>query len=339
MGVALDSIYDSNISTSTRLSLPDLISKTLHISLRLEQWRNTNMPMGPIDTSVDFSSWAPGSFDSERNRILTSIFYYRTAILIHGPVLMHVLELATNGSSNVSTTVLQDTVTSLLKSDFAAVTGLHYLIRGIIRYNRSFLKCNPIWWTCNYAGECLHPVLVASLLINESALTLSLHLFGFWVASNSTQSSFIALGKESAELEYILREFLDTLKAIGVSSAMSVKAHRCLHRHLTFLTTSGMSPSMTGSTDPTEPPNSNYFSGPTSTTNSQPNRQPDPVANQIRDFQAAPVIPNQGTNDAADFLGNTALEWFGGVDFQDLFNADSFGLELGVSDFDATGLI
>ena len=152
MGVALDSIYDSNISTSTRLPLTDLISKTLHISLRLENWRRANMPSGPIDPSVDFSSWDQSMFDSERNRILTSIFYYRTAILIHGALLMHVLELATGGSDDVSCTVLQDSVTSLLKSDFAAVTGLHHLIRGIFQHNRPFLKSNPIWWTCNYAG-------------------------------------------------------------------------------------------------------------------------------------------------------------------------------------------
>ena len=243
MGVALDSIYDSNISTSTRTPLADLISKTLQLSLRLESWRRTNMPAGPIDTSLDFSSWDQSTFDSERNRILTSMFYYRTAILIHGSLLMHVLELATGGSSEVACTVLQDSVTSLLKSDFAAVTGLHHLIRGILQYNRHFLKSNPIWWTCNYAGRYYKAAEVESVLLLTGAtlaLTLSLHLFGFWVASKSPQASFIALGMESSELEYTLQEFLDTLKAIGVSSAMSVKAHRCLHRHLTFLTSAGM---------------------------------------------------------------------------------------------------
>lgn len=44
-------------------------------------------------------------------------------------------------------------------------------------------------------------------------------------------------------------------------------------------------------------------------------------------------------NVAADFLGDIPSEWLRNFDFQDLFNADSFGVELGVSDFDATGLI
>lgn len=50
----------------------------------------------------------------------------------------------------------------------------------------------------------------------------------------------MALGMSTAELESHLHDFLDTLKAIGASSAMSVKAHRCLHRHLTVLSSVGM---------------------------------------------------------------------------------------------------
>jgi hypothetical protein len=152
MAAALDSIYDSNISTSTRLSLEDLTSKTLHLSLRLETWLLTNMPGGLIDTSVGFSTWNPASFDSERNRILISIFYYRTSLLIHGPLLMYVLELATRGSSDVSSIIVRDSVSSLLRADFSAVLGFHHLVRAIVQYNRPFLKCNAVWWTCNYAG-------------------------------------------------------------------------------------------------------------------------------------------------------------------------------------------
>lgn len=65
-------------------------------------------------------------------------------------------------------------------------------------------------------------------------------MFAFWIASKSPQASFIALGMSTAELESHLQDFLDTLKAIGVASAMSVKAHRCLHRHLSVLSSVGM---------------------------------------------------------------------------------------------------
>lgn len=75
--------------------------------------------------------------------------------------------------------------------------------------------------------------------------------------------------------------------------------------------------------------------------NSHPSAQADPGTDRSGDFSTTSAVPNasQDVRDGADFLGNTAVEWFGDVDFQYLFNADSFGLQLGVSDFDATGLI
>ena len=180
-------------------------------------------------------------------------------------------------------------------------------------------------------------------LTETKALTLSLHLFGFWVASKNPRASFIALGRESAELEYTLQEFLDTLKAIGVSSAMSVKAHRCLHRHLTFLTSTGMTVHPGGGSEEGGIEMLIFhLAGPTSTINTHPNgAQADPGTDRLGDFTAPSVVPsaNPDVHDGADFLGNTAVEWFGDVDFQYLFNADSFGMQLGVSDFDATGLI
>ncbi|CAM1505903.1 Fc.00g115400.m01.CDS01 [Cosmosporella sp. VM-42] len=301
MGTTMDSIHGSNISPSNRLALTDLVAKTLDLSLKLSQWRNTNLPSRLIGSDVDFSTWASHDFDAARNTIIISIFYYRTMMLIHGSLLMFALELATNLSPEIAPTIVQDTIQSLLKNDYAAVTEFHNLIRGIFRNQQSFLKNNAIWWTCNYA-----------------ALTLCLHLFGFWVASNNRKASFMTLGMESSELEAQLRECLDTLKAIGVSSAMSVKAHRCLQRHLHFLTNS---PSATGET-----------SRPSVLGRAGPDR--------MRDYHGPQFIPGEGQHPIfpADLL-NPAVEWFGDLSVEDFIATNPLGIELGVSDFDAAGLI
>jgi hypothetical protein len=79
-------------------------------------------------------------------------------------------------------------------------------------------------------------------MLTVPALTLSLHTFGFWLASKSNGAGFIALEHSAAELEGKLKDCLKTLRTIGAPSAMSVKAHRCLQRHLDFLTNNGMVP-------------------------------------------------------------------------------------------------
>lgn len=236
MGAALESIYGSNISPSGRLPLKDLVSGTLDVSLQLSHWRNSNPPSYILAPSVDFGTWSAGQFEAERYSILRSIFYYRTVMVVHGSLLMGVLGLATSGSPELSSGVLQETIKALLRDNFSAVTQMHHLIRGILRHNRLFLKSNAIWWACNYACKLTScPSFLT--VVDIAALTVCLHLFAYWVGSNNASAGFIALDIDCFQLESQLRDCLDTLKAIGVASAMSVKAHRCLHRHLHFLST------------------------------------------------------------------------------------------------------
>ncbi|KAI1042350.1 hypothetical protein LB505_012307 [Fusarium chuoi] len=134
---------------------------------------------------------------------------------------MSILEAATRKGQQAVSGVLKNTAASLLKDDLTALNNFCHLIRGLLAYSPAFFKSNAIWWTCNYA-----------------ALTISLHTFAFWLASTSPEAEFIACGHNSSQLEARLRACLDMLRAIGASSAMSVKAHRCLRRHLDFLKTS-----------------------------------------------------------------------------------------------------
>ncbi|KAM5354985.1 hypothetical protein ACJ41O_001631 [Fusarium nematophilum] len=152
MGAATDSVCGSNIDPPGRLTVEDLLGKTLNLSLRLEQWRISSV--GSILTSdVDLDSWTTDDFQSQRNSTLLSVFYYRTMLLVHGPLLMAVLEAATRNAQESLPRVLKNTVTCLLDDDLTAVAGFCQLIRGILTRNPTFLKCNAIWWTCNYAGQ------------------------------------------------------------------------------------------------------------------------------------------------------------------------------------------
>lgn len=153
MGAALESIYDSNISSSERLSLSELISTTLNLSMRLEQWRDNNFPAGLIGSNAALESWPANTFDHERHSILTSIIYYRTVLMVHGALLMRALDLAIQESDQIRSSLVQESIKSLLKVDFIAVKEFHHLIQGLLFYQKSFFRVNATWWVCNYAGR------------------------------------------------------------------------------------------------------------------------------------------------------------------------------------------
>ncbi|PHH69692.1 hypothetical protein CDD83_5647 [Cordyceps sp. RAO-2017] len=147
LGMTVDSIYSANISSSSRLALGELVAKTVDLSWRLEQWRDG---VGGISPNADFTSWSAAAFDSERYAILLSIFHYRSMMLMHGSLLMRVLERVTGSGQDASSGALQDAALSLLRNYLRAIREWLRLISGILRHRRSFLNGNAVWWTSNY---------------------------------------------------------------------------------------------------------------------------------------------------------------------------------------------
>jgi len=153
MGVVLDSVYGSNIDPSSSIKTEELLGKTLELSLRLEKWRGSTSPRSILEADVNFSSWTESDSEGQRNSILLSIFYYRTVLLVHGCLLMSILEVATRKDQQAVSGVLKNTAASLLKDDLTATNNFCHLIRGLLAYSPTFFKNNAIWWTCNYAGS------------------------------------------------------------------------------------------------------------------------------------------------------------------------------------------
>uniref|UniRef100_A0A0B7KKS7 Zn(2)-C6 fungal-type domain-containing protein n=1 Tax=Bionectria ochroleuca TaxID=29856 RepID=A0A0B7KKS7_BIOOC len=302
MGTALDSLCGSNIDPSFRLEMPDLLGKTLELSLRLESWLNEQPPSTIITSETDVTNWTPTDFEVKTQGILLSIYYYRTMLLVHGPLLMTSLEKSTHSKkSGVPPGVHQNTISGLLQNDLRAVQDFGLLISGIMVQCPSFFKKNTAWWTCNYG-----------------ALTISLHMFAFWLASGNTVINYLALGHDSSDLEMKLRGCLDRLRAIGASSAMSVKAHRCLQRHLDVLSNKG---------------SHSTHQGPHETTRVHLSALPG-----VRDH-LAPAAREYQFETGAGYSGDGIAEFLQGQHVASMADLDLFGLELGVSDFDAAGLI
>ncbi|UPK95844.1 hypothetical protein LCI18_006779 [Fusarium solani-melongenae] len=301
MGVVMESVCGSNIDPSSSIKTDQLLGKTLELSLRLEKWRSSTSPRSILESDVNFSSWTESDIEAQRNSILLSIFYYRTVLLIHGCLLMSTLEAATRKDQQAVSGVLKNTAASLLKDDFTATNNFCHLIRGLLAYSPTFFKSNAIWWTCNYA-----------------ALTISLHMFAFWLASTSPEAEFIACGHSSFQLEARLSACLDMLRAIGASSAMSVKAHRCLQRHLDFLITSTRMPVPTD--HGSDPPMISHAA-----TRAQ---EPGNLSSQVHGELMTSVLDDP----MAGLFSDLNVPTFDNADFVDLDL-------LGITDFDAAGLI
>jgi len=213
-GHAIESLHGSNIDPSYHVPLPQIISKTLELSLMLESWATRNAPYPILTSAMEMGSWNRNSFESNRGRIVLSLFYYRNFLLSLAPLLMAALERLPQDADTATFGLLEDTVLRFLREDVKVIKALSDLIRCLLTYDPSFFARNGIWWICNYA-----------------ALTMSLHSFALWLALGHHGVKIDPLTEENASLESMLRTCLDLLKDIGANSEMSARAHCCLQRY------------------------------------------------------------------------------------------------------------
>ncbi|KAI5456893.1 hypothetical protein BGZ63DRAFT_494952 [Mariannaea sp. PMI_226] len=220
IGLAMDSIYGSNLELHIQLSSRSLTTKTIEYMEFLEhQWHQNEyfVTLGPME---DLESWTPEKLESEAHAILLSLYYYRTTMIVSAPALMMALEHATNDVVLDSSTIMRETLVSVLKRDWKAVTEFQKLLAAILRLSRPFLQHNAAWWLCNF-----------------TALTISLHGFAFWLICLHSSSLSVALNMSSSEVEMFLHNALEVLISVGGSSLLSAKAYECLKRYMPLVKT------------------------------------------------------------------------------------------------------
>ncbi|KAH6871634.1 fungal-specific transcription factor domain-containing protein, partial [Thelonectria olida] len=168
IGVALDSIYGSNLELHTQLPPRELTMKALeHLDL-LEHQRYQNAHFATLNPNSDLESWSPDKFQSEAHVLLLSLYYDRTVMIVSAPTLMTVLEQATNdGSGDIPSGIIRDTAVSVLKRDWEAIKEFRRILSAILRFARPFLRSNAVWWVCNFTDlfhECNTDVIVVPAL-------------------------------------------------------------------------------------------------------------------------------------------------------------------------------
>ncbi|PCD28675.1 hypothetical protein AU210_011233 [Fusarium oxysporum f. sp. radicis-cucumerinum] len=303
MGQALEEVHDSNMSPVTPLSLYELLEKTTKLSLEMGRWRQNALPSRILETIADRDAWSPANFKASRPTILLAIYYYRTQLMTCGPLLVAVLRSITRKSPDCDSELLRDNIAAILKTDFQHVLELHRLISDILKRQKPFFRENAIWWTCNYC-----------------ALTTTLHVFGFWLASGCQGAEFITKQVSSVNsMDELLNECLGTLKAIGVASAMSINAYRRIFRYVQLLR--GMSLGPGDKAAELEPADTI------------------PVgARGIPSGQTLPTVEN-GSTSGPSLILDDSIDFFTQVNENDLIYGNWLGPNFGPNEFDVLGFI
>ncbi|EXL69988.1 hypothetical protein FOPG_14117 [Fusarium oxysporum f. sp. conglutinans race 2 54008] len=303
MGQALEEVHDSNMSPVTPLSLHELLEKTTKLSLEMGRWRQNALPSRILETIADRDAWSPANFKASRPTILLAIYYYRTQLMTCGPLLVAVLRSITRKSPDCDSELLRDNIAAILKTDFQHVLELHRLISDILQRQEPFFRENAIWWTCNYC-----------------ALTTTLHVFGFWLASGCQGAEFITKQVSSVNsMDELLNECLGTLKAIGVASAMSINAYRRIFRYVQLLRGISLGPGdKAAELEPTDTI---------------------PVgAREIPSGQTLPTAEN-GSTSGPSLILDDSIDFFTQVNENDLIYGNWLGPNFGPNEFDVLGFI
>ncbi|KAL1801137.1 hypothetical protein ACET3X_001479 [Alternaria dauci] len=213
----LEAIEDHHFGSSQSITIQEILPQRLQHICTLEQWKRTLPPASALATYAEVALWSPPLFSSNRFRILLTIHYHVTVLLINRPVLEAIAgrELGDDQFHWCTGEILL-----ALQNDFASATELVDMISYIAKTCPGFFDNNAIWWTCNYY-----------------VFTAALHLFAILLASCQSDSTVLDRLPDSLEIRKAVVSSLQTLETIERCSLMSRKGRQCLQKFLHVLET------------------------------------------------------------------------------------------------------
>jgi hypothetical protein len=151
MAMAVERLYNHNITTEFA-TLDTLIVTRMDLYLQLERWRQAIRTSWTVMSGSELQEKSPHDYDKLRFSILTSIYYYRTLLLINRPLITVALREWLVGMASSSNAV-DSAVVAILKEDFTAAKELFGVINAIHNYGGAFLHRYTAWWLANYSCE------------------------------------------------------------------------------------------------------------------------------------------------------------------------------------------
>jgi hypothetical protein len=148
----LSTIYEDNIEREEVLDLWTSLSSRLQLLQKLEQWRHAlDQSLLLIDPSEPGHTLETTKA-SFRFRLSLSIHYYRTLMLIDGPILTILLDLVVHDKLTEQWGFLFDQCIPLVGQELLILRNTHHVLSLVLRKGESFINVNNIWWACSHTG-------------------------------------------------------------------------------------------------------------------------------------------------------------------------------------------
>ncbi|KAG9188845.1 benzoate 4-monooxygenase [Alternaria panax] len=232
----MEAIEERHFGSSQNTTIHEILYQRLQQISKLEHWEKNLPPAMAMVTSAEMAIWSPPSYGDNRFRILLTIHYYITVLLINRPVLDWIAEYELGQDVFHPYT---GEISIALGNDLTTAKELDSIISCIAKKCPGFFDHNAIWWTCNYY-----------------TFTAALHLFTILLASYfQSEAAVLHRLADPVEVRKAVVSSLRTLESIDRGSLMSQKGRHCLQRFLHVLETvaphKASAPDDIGYNDPT----------------------------------------------------------------------------------------
>lgn len=147
----IELLYNDNIDIEEPISAQSILAKRLPIHWQLENWRRQLGAKYRIISNDELALASAALSDDDRFRLVLSVHYYRIAILVNGPALVHVLsETLHKLHSSEDCEMLLENVVPVIRNEFSALRDLHKTVSTVLSLDQSFLDSNGVWFLLNY---------------------------------------------------------------------------------------------------------------------------------------------------------------------------------------------
>ena len=149
----LSELYQHNIEREEQPNIWELLASRLKLCRQFEGWRHNLDHRLKLVTPQEASTIFTVQSSDARFRLSLTMHYYRVLIMLNGPVLSQLLDLAVNhATTDDDLQSLFEQCVPVLTNNFGVLKSLHQILCVTARAE-NFLNQNNAWWLSNHAGN------------------------------------------------------------------------------------------------------------------------------------------------------------------------------------------
>lgn len=149
----MDRLYDQNLGPGSLAPMNEALDQISRLRWKLAQWQDNLPACLKIITSQDTADDVPPTLETTRFRVLLSLRFLGTKILVLRPVLSQYLDLPGTTTSNEEQSKWLCSSGAVLLADLVRTcSDILHISRNILTASRNDLNLLGAWWfSCYYS--------------------------------------------------------------------------------------------------------------------------------------------------------------------------------------------